>query len=129
MNSEVWHVTNACSRQPAFQCHSLLNPTNCVAQEKSDDEPVQSSKERRQNEGSQVDPLMPVVPQVGPGVGQAGEQADLAFDLERQGYGRRIKDKEKKIGEDRLAFGIDMTVEKHEERSKRMDHEQRCPQH
>lgn len=89
---------------------------------------MKTPEESGQNEGSQVDPLMPVVPQIGPGISESSEQPDSSFDLKRPGHGRRVNDKEEKIGEHRLAFGVDMAVEKHQERGKRMDDEESRPQ-
>lgn len=85
---------------------------------------MKPSEHSGKNERSQVDPLVPVEPQIGPRIGQAGEESHLSFDFECQGHGRRVKDKEEKIDEYRLAFGIDVAVEKYEERGKRVDHHQ-----
>ena len=104
--------------------HSLLNPTDRMTRQIPNHEPMKPPKDRGKNEGSQIDSLVPVVPQVGPGVGQAGKESDLSFDFKRQGNGRGVNDKEEKIGKHHLAFGIDMAVEKHQERGKRMDDEQ-----
>lgn len=124
----AFHPTNTGSRQLPFQSQALLNPTDRISNQVSNNEPMKTTKESSKNEGSQVDSLMPVVPQVDPRIGQAGKETDLSFDLEGQRNGRSINDKEQKIDEYHLALGIDMAIEKRQERDKRMDHEQSCAQ-
>lgn len=106
-----------------------MNPTKRVTQHVPENKPMKPPEDSSKNEGSQVDPLMPVEPQIGPRIGQAGEESDLSFDFERQWQGRCVNDKEEKIDKYRLAFGVDMAVEKHQERGKRMDHKQCRTQH
>lgn len=120
----AFHPTNTGSRQLPFQSQALLNPTDHISNQVSNNEPMKTTKESSKNEGSQVDSLMPVVPQVGPRIGQAGEESDLPLYFERQGHGRRVNDKEEKIGEYRLTLGVDMAVEEHQERGKRVDCEE-----
>lgn len=105
-----------------------MNPTERVTQDIPKDKPMKPSEHSGKNERSQVDPLMPVKPQLGPRIGQACEKSQLSLEFEHQRQGRGVNDEEEKIDEHRLAFGIDMAVEKHQERSKRMDHEQSRPQ-
>ena len=82
-----------------------LNPTECITQQIPNRKPMEPAEERRQNERPQVDPLMTVIPQVGPPVGQAGEKPDLSFDLERQGNGRCVDDEEEKNAKETEAAG------------------------
>ncbi len=118
------HAKNNCLRHLSVPFHSLLNPTDHISREVSNKEPMKPAKDCGQNEGPQVDSLMPVVPQVGPRIGQAGKETDLSFDLEGQRNGWSINNKEQKIDEHHLALSIDMAIEKRQERDKRMDHEQ-----
>jgi len=71
---------------------------------------------------------MPLIPQAGPPVGKAREESNLSFYLKRQGNGGSINDKEEKISIQGLAIGTEVAIEKHQERSKRMNHEQGSPQ-
>lgn len=76
-----------------------MNPTERVTQHVPDHEPMKPPEDSRKDERSQVDPLMPIEPYIGPRIGQACKESDLSFDFERQGQGWCINHKEEKIDE------------------------------
>ena len=101
-----------------------MHPPEHVTQQVSDRKPMKTSEHGGQKKRSDVDSLMSVIPQVCPRVGKTGEKFEFPFYLKRPGNGRGIDDKEEKIGEYDLALGIDVAIEKDQERRKRMNHEQ-----